>query len=59
MIQLSDKILKKLNTLPELPGIYKFLDSDNRVIYIGKSICLRKRVKSYDDRLIEKHISYN
>lgn len=47
MIQLSNKISKKLNTLPLQPGIYKFLDSDNRIIYIGKSICLRKRVKSY------------
>lgn len=37
----------KLNNIPELPGIYKMIDSNGRIIYIGKSICLKKRVKSY------------
>ncbi len=44
---ISDLLLNKINNLPEEPGIYKFLDKDKRVIYIGKSICLKKRVKSY------------
>lgn len=47
MIQVSDIISKKLNILPDNPGIYKFLDSNGRIIYIGKSICLSRRVKSY------------
>jgi excinuclease ABC subunit C len=44
---LTDKLNEKLNTLPELPGIYKMLDSRGNIIYIGKSKCLKKRVKSY------------
>lgn len=47
MIQVSDIISEKLNALPDKPGIYKFLDSNGRIIYIGKSICLSRRVKSY------------
>ncbi|MDD3307926.1 MAG: GIY-YIG nuclease family protein [Acetobacterium sp.] len=38
---------KKLNQIPSLPGIYKMLDSTGQIIYVGKSICLKKRVKSY------------
>ena len=40
-------IRKKLKEIPELPGIYQMLDSEGRVIYIGKSKCLKKRVQSY------------
>ncbi|MHC1716757.1 MAG: GIY-YIG nuclease family protein [Candidatus Dojkabacteria bacterium] len=36
-----------LDTLPEKPGIYKFLDMDRNLLYIGKAINLRNRVKSY------------
>lgn len=43
----SDSIKDTLRQLPELPGIYKMLDSGGNIIYIGKSKCLRKRVKSY------------
>ncbi len=33
--------------LPDAPGIYRFLDSENRLIYVGKAKSLRKRVASY------------
>jgi excinuclease ABC subunit C len=46
-IRLSSKKLNNLNFLPTEPGIYKFLDSDKQVIYIGKAKNLRKRVKTY------------
>lgn len=36
-----------LNSIPELPGIYQMIDSKGNIIYIGKSKCLKKRVKSY------------
>lgn len=32
---------------PKKPGIYFFMDSQERVIYIGKARCLRDRVRSY------------
>jgi len=40
-------IQSKLDTLPEKPGIYKFLDEEGSILYIGKAINLRNRVKSY------------
>ncbi|WP_424962940.1 excinuclease ABC subunit UvrC [Ekhidna sp.] len=33
--------------LPEKPGIYKFLDQDGTIIYVGKAKSLKKRVASY------------
>lgn len=36
-----------LRALPATPGIYRFLDRDDRVIYIGKAKNLRSRVGSY------------
>ena len=33
--------------LPDKPGIYKFLDRDATIIYVGKAKNLRKRVSSY------------
>lgn len=36
-----------LNSIPEFSGIYIFRSQINQVIYIGKAINLRKRIKSY------------
>ena len=36
-----------LNNLTKSPGVYKFLDDSDNVIYIGKAKNLRKRVRSY------------
>lgn len=33
--------------LPDATGVYIFRDRDNRVLYVGKSISIRKRVSSY------------
>lgn len=38
---------KYIFTLPKSPGIYKFYDAQNRLIYIGKATSLRDRVRSY------------
>lgn len=43
----TSSLKEKLNDIPEAPGIYKMLDSKGTIIYIGKSKCLKKRVKSY------------
>ncbi|MGB8489936.1 MAG: excinuclease ABC subunit UvrC [Bacteroidales bacterium] len=36
-----------ISTLPGNPGVYQFVDSSGRVIYIGKAKNLKKRVTSY------------
>lgn len=36
-----------LAALPETPGVYLFLDARDSVIYVGKSVNLRRRVQSY------------
>ena len=40
-------IAGELTVLPDKPGIYQFLDSEGKVIYIGKAKSLKKRVASY------------
>lgn len=47
MSVVTDHISEKLKSIPELPGIYKFYNADGIIIYIGKSKCLKKRVRSY------------
>jgi excinuclease UvrABC nuclease subunit len=37
----------RLAALPETPGVYLFRDAAGLIIYVGKSVCLRKRVRSY------------
>lgn len=40
-------IKAKIASLPKSPGIYKFYDKDDNLIYIGKSISIKDRVSSY------------
>lgn len=44
---MKNNIELKLNTLPNVPGIYKFLNENGEILYIGKAIDLKKRVSSY------------
>lgn len=36
-----------LSNIPNEPGIYRMLDANNLVIYVGKAVNLKKRVNSY------------
>ena len=40
-------IINLVNHLPNNPGVYQFLNSENVIIYVGKAKSLKKRVKSY------------
>jgi excinuclease ABC subunit C len=37
----------QLKNLPNSCGVYQFLDKNNKVIYVGKAVNLRQRVRSY------------
>ncbi len=37
----------KLKNLPDKPGVYQFINDKSKVIYVGKAINLKSRVRSY------------
>lgn len=43
----SDNIKKALAVLPEKPGVYLMHDASGKVIYVGKAVVLKNRVRSY------------
>lgn len=46
-MNLSDEAKKKLAALPDKPGVYLMRDRARRIIYIGKAVSLRSRVRHY------------
>lgn len=44
---LSDRLTAILDSLPTRPGCYLMKNADGKVIYVGKAINLRNRVRSY------------
>lgn len=46
-MELSDKIAN----LPQKPGIYQYKDESGKIIYVGKAIKLRNRVRTYFNKL--------
>lgn len=46
-MQLPSQVTTRLAGLPLKPGVYIMRDINNRVIYVGKAIVLRHRVRSY------------
>jgi excinuclease ABC subunit C len=47
MAELSARLTGVLDTLPQKPGCYLMKDEAGKVIYVGKAINLRSRVRSY------------
>lgn len=43
----SEELLEKVSHLPTSPGVYLWRDKYKRIIYVGKAINLRNRVRSY------------
>lgn len=52
---MSDALKETIATLPDTPGIYRFYNRDEVLIYVGKAKSLRKRVSSY----FNKQSQYN
>lgn len=47
MVALTETLKAKLDTLPAKPGCYLMKDAEGNVIYVGKAVNLRARVRSY------------
>ncbi len=43
----SENIRKALAVLPDKPGVYLMHDKEGKVIYVGKAVVLKNRVRSY------------
>ena len=42
-----EKVQERLKTLPPKPGCYIYRDDNGNVLYVGKAVSLRNRVRSY------------
>lgn len=47
MMDISEHLQAQLDCLPTKPGCYIMKDTDGKVIYVGKAVNLRNRVRSY------------
>lgn len=47
MDEIRQPLEPKLASLPDKPGVYLMRDTNGRVIYVGKALVLRHRVRSY------------
>lgn len=44
---INDTIRAKVEALPTTPGVYRWKDKNGKIIYVGKAVNLKNRVRSY------------
>ncbi|HVS46946.1 MAG TPA: excinuclease ABC subunit UvrC [Verrucomicrobiae bacterium] len=47
---------ERLAQIPDAPGVYQMIDRDGAILYIGKAISLRSRVRSYFQESVVHHV---
>ena len=58
MIENVVKIKEIIKSIPNNPGIYMMKDKENKVIYVGKAINLKKRVSQYFNKTTKSERIY-
>jgi len=54
-MQITDHLQAILDTLPDKPGCYLMKNAEGRIIYVGKAVNLRARVRSYFHTAAHEH----
>src|SRR5690349_5858586 len=49
---------QQASQIPGMPGIYKYYDAGNQLLYVGKAKNIRKRVGSYFNKTIGSYKTY-
>ena len=54
----AEQFSELANTIPTNPGIYKYFDENDELVYVGKAKNLRKRVSSYFTKTFTTYKTY-